>query len=330
MTEIAQERARGLKVLLTLLKVTVSLGLVVLIVYKAGFAETVAKLRTASIFWLTMAFASYFLGVFFRAWRWKGLLEALGVKAQLGRLSWLYLIGFFFNQLIPTGVGGDAMRVYMLAKDGAGGTLSANSVIIDRTAGLYSLLLMGSVAMLVRPGLAPQSVALLLGGMTVGVSAGLALLLWSAGRLNLERLPEFARGRIGQIAGKFYASFAAYSWVALARAMAISILFNLLLILTNVFLARAFAVDVSLWHIFFFVPLISATLLLPISVNGAGTREWAYVYLFGQVGVAADAALAMSLSLYGLNLALGVMGGVCFAVHTLQEEREEREKSGEK
>lgn len=291
-----------------------------LIVYKAGFTETVAKLRTASLFWLMMAFGVYFLGVFFRAWRWRGLLEALGVKVTLGRLSWLYLIGFFFNQLIPTGVGGDAMRVYLLAKDGTGGALSASSVIIDRAAGLYSLLLMGSVAMLVRPGLAPQSVALLLGGMTIGVTTGLVLLLWSAGRLSLERLPEFARGKVGRMVGKFYTSFAAYSWTALAQAMGVSVLFNLLLILTNVFLARAFAVDVSLWHIFFFVPIISATLLLPISVNGAGTREWAYVYLFGQVGVAADAALAMSLSLYGLNLALAVMGGVCFVIHSLQKE----------
>src|SRR5207253_10754883 len=106
-------------------------------------------------------------------------------------------------------------------------------------------------------------------------------------------LPAFARGRCTKIFNKFYASFGGYNWRSIGMALIVSVIFNILLIITNIFLAKAFGLDLSIWYFFLFIPLISATLLLPVSINGVGPREMAYVVLFGQVGVSKSSALAM-------------------------------------
>ncbi|MBL8150000.1 MAG: flippase-like domain-containing protein [Blastocatellia bacterium] len=307
--------------LTTTLKVLVSFGLVIFLLYQAGFSETIARLKTASPVSLIGALMVYFLGVFIRAYRWQGLLSKLGVKVSLGRLSWLYLIGFFFNQLVPTGIGGDAMRTYMLAKDGVGGSVAANSVIVDRAAGLYSLLVMGCLVLCFQPSLVSSKIALVLVGMTVGATIGIIFLAWSSNRLNFEKLP-FVGKKFSKAFSKFYASFADYSLTSLLKSLAVSIFFNLLLIVTNIFLAEALGLNISASYFFLFIPIISATLVLPFSINGTGTREWAYVFLFGQIGVEESAALAMSLSFYGLNLFLALVGGACFLVQSLQRSRE--------
>ncbi|MCS6886196.1 MAG: lysylphosphatidylglycerol synthase transmembrane domain-containing protein [Acidobacteriota bacterium] len=298
----------------TLLKLTVSFALIAAMLCRAGFGETMAKLTSASLSWLLAAAVAYFLGVFLRAWRWRVLLAGLEIKATIGQLSRLYLVGFFFNQIIPTGIGGDAMRAYMLAAKGVGSAKVANSVVVDRAAGLYSLLLMGAVAMLLRPYMVPKSTAVLLGAMVALATITVVLVFWSAGRLTLDMLPQRLKGRVTKLITDFYSAFAAYKLGTLLNAVLISFLFNLLLVLTNIFLAEALAINVSAWHLLFFVPIISATLLIPFSINGAGTRELTYVYLLGQVGISAESALAMSLSMYGLNLLLGILGAGCFVL----------------
>jgi glycosyltransferase 2 family protein len=300
-----------------LIKIILSLGLFTFVFYKAGFSQTILKLKTASPFWLLLSLIIYSSGAFVRAYRWQGLLDVLGVRLGLKRLSWLYFIGFFFNQLVPTGIGGDAMRTYMLAKDGAGGAIAVNSVLVDRAAGLYSLLVMGTIALLIRPSLASAQVATLLIGLTLGITAGTVFFLLGARWFNFDRLPAFARNKFVKAFDKFYKSFGNYNWKSIARALIVSVGFNFLLIITNIFLAKAFGLEISIWYFFLFVPLISTSLLLP-SINGLGTRELAYVFLFGQIGVGESDAIAMSLGFYGLNIFLALIGGFLLIMQSLK------------
>ncbi|MEW6734905.1 MAG: lysylphosphatidylglycerol synthase transmembrane domain-containing protein [Acidobacteriota bacterium] len=301
----------------TIAKVAISIGLLALVFYEAGLSQTIVKLKTASSFWLVSSLLLYLVAVFVRAYRWQGLLEALDVKLGLGRLSWLYFIGFFFNQLVPTGIGGDAMRAYTLAKDGAGGNRATNSVLMDRATGLYSLLVMGTIALFLRPNLAPIEVILMLTGLTLGSTLGMLIFLWGARWINFERLPAFARNRFGRAFNKFYSLFGLYSTRSIVKALLVSIGFNIQLIITNVFLAKAFGVELSVWYFFLFVPLISTSLLFP-SINGLGAREGAYVFLFGQVGVNKATALAMSLGFYGLNIVMALIGGLLLVLQSIR------------
>jgi uncharacterized membrane protein YbhN (UPF0104 family) len=318
----------------------VSLVLLYVLLSQVGLGDTLATLRAGDAGLLIAALLLYQLGVVLRAYRWQVLLQALGARIGLVRLTVLYYVGTFFSNFLPSGVGGDVIRAYELTHDGPSAVAAASTVIVDRATGLLMLLAMALVALVFSYRLLdPQVVgviAVVCGGTFVGLGAVIAADRWlqdparRGGPFALLRAgsqwPPQGPGVIGwlwrlveRVTGtRFYQSFRQYGRGALSQALALSVVFNVLLIVTNVLLAWAFGVRVSLWYFFLFIPIISFSLLLPISLSGLGVREGAFVVLFGQAGVPAHLALAMSLAFYGVNLATGLIGGVLYAVEGLR------------
>jgi uncharacterized protein (TIRG00374 family) len=307
-----------------LLKIVVSLGLLIFLLTRIGLGGTLEALKGAHPGYLLAALVLYLVGVPLRAYRWQVLLAAVGTQVRLSRLINLYFVGTFFNTVLPSGIGGDVIRVYELATDGAGAAVATSTVLVDRATGLLVLLALavGSTAVaheLISPGLAWAIVAIAL-----VTFAGVGLLLWrDLWERVSHRLAGLAPGRLAflrhtrvvaarQRFVSFYTLFRHYRGSALLGALAISLGFNVLLIVVNYLIALALGVRLSMWYFLLFVPLISFTLLLPVSFGGLGVREGAYVVLFGQAGVAAPVALAMSLAFYGLNVITGLVGGALY------------------
>jgi uncharacterized protein (TIRG00374 family) len=304
-----------------LIRVGVSLALLYVLLSQVGLADTLATLRSADAGLLITAFVLYQLGVVLRAYRWQVLLKALGARVGLARLTVLYFVGTFFSNFLPTGVGGDIIRAYELTRDGPTAAAAASTVIVDRATGLLMLLAMALVALAFSFQLLdPQVVgviAVVCGGTFAGLGAVIAADRWVQRVYLPENLRAFGKilRLVKRVTGSsFYQSFREYGRGALSQALALSVVFNVLLIVVNVLLAWAFGVRVSLWYFFLFIPIISFSLVLPISLSGLGVREGAFVVLFGQAGVPAHLALAMSLAFYGLNLATGLVGGILYAV----------------
>jgi len=137
--------------------------------------------------------------------------------------------------------------------------------------------------------------------------------------LNRSLVEELARRvpPLGKLLARpkiaaLYASFHHYDRPALARAAGASLVFNLSLIVTQAYLGRAVGVHLSLGYFFLFVPILSSLLTVPISISGFGVREGGYVVLFGQAGVAAPQAVAMSLLFYAVNAITGLVGGALY------------------
>ena len=97
------------KQLFNILKVVVSIGLLIFIFNTIDMQAFVAVIRRANPWWLLAALAIMILGVFIRAFRWQILLNAINVPVPLGQLTAIYFIGFLFNNLLPSGLGGDAI-----------------------------------------------------------------------------------------------------------------------------------------------------------------------------------------------------------------------------
>ncbi|MDQ7029134.1 MAG: lysylphosphatidylglycerol synthase transmembrane domain-containing protein [Ardenticatenia bacterium] len=262
----------------------------------------------------------YMLTLLVRAVRWRILVGAQGVQVSTRRLAYLYFVGSFFNMVLPSGVGGDVVKVYELSRGGAGelSHLEArvtSSVIADRASGLVVLFIMGVAAMPWVSGPLSAPVLLGLSGLTLGSVGAVVMLLSRQWRTWAEQhVPGFLwlihrRGVRG-----LYASLDAYSWPVVGRAALVSLLFNGLIILVNVALGAAFRLDVPLRYYLVFVPIISFLLVLPVSINGLGVRESGYVALFGQVGVSQESALAMSLAFYAITLLAGLIGGLLYTL----------------
>ena len=101
-------------------------------------------------------------GSFVRAYRWGCLVWALGVQVSYWRLVDLYFIGAFFNQFLPTGVGGDAVKMFELSREDGKAASAISSVLVDRFLGLFVLFALALLALLVGHELVPQQVRILI------------------------------------------------------------------------------------------------------------------------------------------------------------------------
>lgn len=301
--------------LLNLLKVCFSLGLLAFLLTQVGWQQTLETLGKARFPYLAAAFVLYLVGIVVRAYRWQILLSALRIDIPLTKLTALYFIGTFFNNILPTGIGGDVVRVYRLSKQSKRPIESVGTVLLDRATGLLVLFLIALMALVFSyQSIAPNVAAAIL-LLCLGSWAGLGLVLrrdWLE-RWGLLRI----MAKIKQLR-EIYESVYACGLKAIGGALAISLVFNVLLIAVNYLIALSLGVEIPLWYFLLFVPLISFLLVLPISLSGLGVREGGYVYLFAQAGVPAPLALAMSLLFYALNVATGLIGGVLYAFEGAQ------------
>lgn len=299
-------------------RVAVSVALLVLLFRTVGLAEVAAVLGDAEPLPLAGAILLYcVLGTYVRGCRWRTLIVSLGHPISLHRANHLFLVGTFFSQLLPTGIGGDVVRALTLAGDGLGRARAFSTVVVDRALGILPLLATGLVAVLLAPGRADRvvSTALLLFG---GAGLGALVLLFQMHRWRhgLDAVPGLGWLLARPGLARFADSFAEYDSRALVVATLWALVFTLLLVGANALLGRAVGIDqagLADWAVV--VPLASLSLLLP-SVGGWGVREWTYVGLLGalQPPVGAEQATAVSMLFGGLNLLLAAVGGVLLVV----------------
>jgi uncharacterized protein (TIRG00374 family) len=233
----------------------------------------------------------------------------------------LYFVGSFFNMFLPTGVGGDAVKMYELSRDDHKVAESISSVLVDRFLGLFFLFAMALLALIVGQDLVPVEVRLVIAVVFLLSAVAVALVLQ---RTWIESVGR--RIGLGRLLGRFkvlrdlYHSLHVYSKPALFRASLASIAFNMLLVAGYYLLGKAVGIDLAPWYYFLLVPVISAVLLIP-SVGGFGVREGTTVLLFNQIGVSEAQALALALA-YDLTLVvIGLIGATVYIIQSVLETR---------
>ncbi|MBC7263245.1 MAG: flippase-like domain-containing protein [Chloroflexi bacterium] len=305
--------------LLNLARVVVSVALLIFVLSSAGLRETWVVLQGTDWRYVILALFLSLVGMVVRSWRWSVLLADQGLCVPLQRLVHLFFVGTFFNNFLPTSVGGDIVKMYELGRASNKSALAVSSVLWDRATGLLTLLAMATMALPFSYHLVPPGVVMLIIALGVGSAVGLLALAnrrWIKGiGAWLGRLrPRWGGKTISQV----YQSLVGYSSTALQKASVISVAFNALLIFINVLLARSLGVQMDLKYFLLFVPLISTLLVLPFSVSGWGIREVGYVYLFGQAGVPEAKAISISLAIGAINGITGLIGGVLYAIEGLR------------
>ena len=297
-----------------LLKIAVSVGLVALLLWRVGWRETWETIRQIDPRYLVAAWAIYLFSMLLRAYRWQVLLRIQKLRVRLPRLVALYFIGTFFNSVLPTGFGGDVVRMLELSKDSQQRAESVGTVLVDRLSGFVVLFAMACAALPFSYRLIPPAVTAIILAITVLTFLGGWMALsdrvwkWLCGLPLLSRL--LANPRVQH----FRTSIAAYRTPAIGKALLASLLFNVLLMVINYLVALGLGLRISLWYFLIFIPIISFLLTLPISFSGLGVREGGYVLLFAQAGVPSSVALAMSLCMYAMAVATGLIGGVLYAL----------------
>jgi uncharacterized membrane protein YbhN (UPF0104 family) len=337
---------------LDLAKVIVSLILIILLLREIGLQETLGKLLQVHPGYLLAALVVALLGVVVRAYRWQVLLSALEIEVPLGQLTVLYFIGFLFTNVLPTGFGGDPIRMYELSRYTHRTAESAGTVLADRFFGLIVLQAMAVVALafgyqLVEPWMIGFTVLLFVGSLVL-VWLLLNRQLWQSLGERLKPLaslgqkqgpvPSTSSGHglspaLSKVEGKaegpalskaegiiegfkrFYESLHGYNIAAVGKTLGVSLVFNILLITMNYLLGLSLGARVSIWYYFLFVPITSIVTILPVSFAGLGVREGAYVLLFIQAGMPRETALSLSLLVYVISIFTpGLIGGIIYVL----------------
>lgn len=240
--------------------------------------------------------------------RWRIVMVHQAVRQPFSRSMSYFWLGLFFNQVLPSSVGGDAMRAYCLIRDGCGIGKASTVVLLDRLFGMAGLVLLVLACLPWSLGFFADELAQW--GVTI-VAVGAAGVLLCV--LLLDRVTSLFHGwRIARgLSSLSRGSREMLLSPPLATTLlSISIAVHLFSILGMAMLAVALQVEVH-WAAFaFVVPIASLLMTLPISVAGWGIREGVMVVGLRYAGIDAEHAIALSV-LYGLVLvAVALPGGI--------------------
>lgn len=301
------------KQVINLLKIIISLGLIFFILRLVDFNQLLYVLRNADFAWLSAAVGLMFLGIVIRAWRWKILLDSIQVIVPLYELVNIYFIGFLFNNLLPTGLGGDPIRMLELNRHSGRASHAVTSVLVDRMLGLLALLSIVLLALLFRWDAVPSEVALTSIALISSLIGASVFLINRPLYRAFRRISLVRQATDIKFMHNIFNSFQAYRLVDLGRSYLVSILFNIILIMMIMSLGLALGAQVELVHYLVFIPITAVVLLLPLGWGGLGPREVTYIYLFGQIGVPEEISLGLSLLVYAIgNFLPGLIGGIIY------------------
>jgi len=257
--------------------------------------------------WIVVALLMQLMSTYLAAYRWFKISQLLVFKEKLSFYVQSYFKGTFFNQVLPSSIGGDAVRIIDLTREGYDKKDALYGVFVDRVVGLVGLLVLNLAATLIFFGTFERDFSLLIILITLSGISGFAL-LFQLHRLtfleNIKGLNLFVR-----LANRLNSLYA--SRMLLIKHISISVVVHLFSVLTMYGLSLALGLDLSFQTLLIAVPPVFLLTIVPISLAGWGVREGAMIGIFMLVGADQTKVLAMSI-LYGLLLILSALPGSYF------------------
>lgn len=306
-----------------LVRALVAVGLTLVVLWRSDPRAVAAAAAGTDLGWLGLAVALVALDRGLMAYRWLVLLSPLprAARPAFDAVMRVFFVSTFVGTFLPASVGGDAVRAVALARLGVPTAVSIASVVMDRVLGVLSLLLMAIAGLFLVQRLAGNpAVRLALAVTTLGCVA-VAWLVFSeqadrlAARL-LARLSSARAARAGQALVDAFQRYARHHG-ALANVLAGSLGVQVLRVVQAYCLGRALGITLGPATYFAFIPLILLVMLLPVTVNGLGTSQAAFVWSFGQAGVAAPVAFTLSVLFVALGVVGNLPGGALYALRGL-------------
>jgi glycosyltransferase 2 family protein len=309
-----------------ILRILVAVVLTAIVLYSAQPSEVIRVTAHADLAWLVGAAALVLLDRSLMALRWIDLLVALtpGSRPPFGRVLRIFFVSSFVSNFVPS-VAADMYRAYALARYDVHLAESAASVLMDRVLGVLSMVIVGACALPFARDLGiAHGLVLALSIAFAGCAIAGLIVFSDRASTAFVRLMNVIPLRIVQRATQSLTeAVRRYSrhHGALARVLLMSIAVQAIRVTQAWCLGEALGIELPLLVYFAAIPVILLIMQVPVTINGLGTTQVAFVTLLGPSGV--DSARATALSL--LFLALGVIGSLPGGIiYALADETERR------
>jgi glycosyltransferase 2 family protein len=309
--------ARARSLALSALKAAVSIGLLALLFSRVDLARLWSVARQASPAWLAAALALYLFMVFASVLRWGVLLRAQHVRLPYSFLTQSFLVATFFNNFLPSNIGGDVVRITDTAKAAGSKTLATTVVLIDRGIGLLGLALMAATgaSLMQRMSVGPVGPGMLWAGFGLGAIVATPALLMpeTVGRL-LQPLRVFHQEWVDARIEKLTDALTRFKETpaALAGCFAGAVIVQGILVAFYVAIARSMNIPIGFAELAVIVPVSFIVQMIPLSVNGFGVREATFGFYFTRLGLPLESALLVSFVGAALVMLFSLSGGVAY------------------
>jgi len=306
------------------LKAAIGIGLLAILfatLDPAQFARTLASVQLA---YVLVALLAYMIGKVLTGIRWALLARPLGFHQGIKEFVAFYYIGMFFNLFAPGTLGGDAGKIFYLARGAAaaGRTEAAArglvSILADRAIGMAVLVWIGAAALLIFPSyaaLVPAPLRYATFVIAVTPIAGYAFFPFVA--RWLEKIPHSLARKLRDLGDAYWRRPD-----VLAGSILLSLAFHLLQIWIQILIADALRFALPWSYAFVFFPLVDIVAMLPVSISGIGLREGSYVFFLGKLGIGPDKAFACGIVWLAIVIVSGLVGGIIFVLYRRRSQSE--------
>lgn len=292
-------------------KLVVSAGGVWFVFHRYDLVGALPRIFEHGLGWLALGLVILIAQTAVAAVRWHSILNALRLTMPLWTVVQIFYVMAFLNSFVPAGLGGDALRVWLLRKNVRNIMTAVDSVLIDRIVVVFALLI---AAAAVQPLLWLQvgnSLLLVaITGSALGMLAAIYGVIIVVPRIVVPRIDWPVLDRVMPLLRTLSHDLRLVfvDAKALAKAILPAFASNLLLVAAAFTLAYGAGIDVGFITWLVVMPVVLLVSALPISIGGWGTREIAMVYMLGLFAVPPDLAAAVSIQL-GLCMTIASLVG---------------------
>jgi uncharacterized protein (TIRG00374 family) len=285
------------------------------IVWKIDLDTTLDVLRDADLGYFALATAIMVVSTVPLAWRWQRLLDAKVIHEPLRWLTRTYFVSYTAGQVLPTSIGGDAVRIFETARRHSGQTgLITGSVLLDRALGGAATLILAAVGFVLAVGEYDVGAYLWLELALVLATVALAVVFFSKrARRPLARLrPLVAFMRLERPLRAVYEGIHTYRTHGrlLVALLVFTVVLQAFRVLPIWLVGKSVGIDLSPRPYYVMGPILFVVLLAPFTINGLAVREAFFVSFLGNLGVGADAAFAAGFLFFLVTLLLAVPGAL--------------------
>ena len=290
----------------------------VYVFWKIDIGRTARVITDANLVYFLLALALMVVTILPMAWRWQLLLKAKGVHDELPWLTRSYFVSYAAGQVLPTSIGGDAVRIFETARrHPSHGNTAAASVLLERAIGGAATLMLAAVGFLLAVGHYDVGPYLWIEAFFVVATIILGFLLFSRQARPLLRMarPLLAIVRLDRLAAKVYLAVHSYRnhVGVLVAVLVVTLGVQAVRVLAIWLSGEAVGIDLSPRPYYVMGPLLFLVMLVPFTVNGLAVRESFFVSFLANVGVDADSAFAAGFLFFVVTVVMSAPGALILA-----------------
>lgn len=302
-----------------ILKIFVSFSLLFLIFRGINFQTVLENFEQFNYWYLPLILILFILNYYFSSVRWKNLiLHDNADKVSVTFLTKLYFVGSFFNNFMPTSIGGDVYKIYKLGKKIDNNADAFTATFMERFTGMLALVLISYFGLV-------QTLDFWISQLPLNVSSNPTLVVvfevllfsgfWIVALIGYFALKLFSK-KIKML-NDIYTSLSKYSSSrrVVIDAILTSFLVQIVAILSHWYVLKAFDIQVDLFYALFIFPVIFLAGFFIPSLNGLGVQETLYISFLTPVGINSETALAASFAYQFIRLGVSLIGGIIYATN---------------